>query len=194
MALARGEADIAGSHLWDDVTASYNVAFVQRLFPSRQMMLLTLAERIQGFIVPPGNPAGLATVADLTRPEVVLVNRQAGSGTRVWLDLQLRDAGIDPQDISGYDREESTHTSVARAVAEGRATVAIGISPAATAYGLGFIPLGKERYDLVMPLSQWDTSAVRALRSVVGSPGFREAVVAMGGYDVARTGTEIRLG
>ncbi|MBN1630202.1 MAG: GntR family transcriptional regulator [Thermoleophilia bacterium] len=194
MALARGEADIAGSHLWDEATASYNVAFVERLFPNQPMLLLGLAQRVQGFIVPPGNPAGFATIADLTGPGVVLVNRQAGSGTRVWLDMQVREAGLDPKDITGYDREETTHTGVARAVAEGKATVGLGISPAAMAYGLGFVPLGKERYDLVIPLAEWDTPSVRALRSVVASPGFREAVAAMGGYDVSEMGTETRLG
>ncbi|NLE11592.1 MAG: GntR family transcriptional regulator [Actinobacteria bacterium] len=194
MALARGDADIAGSHLWDDSTASYNVAFVERLFPNQQMVLLSLAERVQGFIVPPGNPAGLASISDLARPEVLLINRQAGSGTRVWLDVQLRSAGVLPENIAGYDQEESTHTGVARAVAEGRATVGLGISPAATAYGLGFVPLGKERYDLVIPLSRWDTSPVRSLRFIVASQSFREALTAMGGYDVAETGAEIRLG
>lgn len=194
VALARGDADLAGSHLWDEATATYNVAFVERLLPNRQMMLLGLAQRIQGFIVPPGNPAGLATVADLTQSGVVLVNRQPGSGTRVWLDLQLREAGIDPTTITGYDREEPTHTGVARAVAEGKATVGLGISPAAMAYGLGFVPLGKERYELVIPLAEWDTPSVRALRSVVSSPSFREAVEAMGGYDVSEMGTETRLG
>lgn len=194
MALARGDADIAGSHLWDDATSTYNLAFVERIFPNQQMVLLTLAERVQGFIVPPGNPAGLQSISDLARSGVVLVNRQAGSGTRVWLDVQLRSAGLPAESIAGYDREEATHTGVARAVAEGRATVGLGISPAASAYGLGFIPLGKERYDLVVPLAEWDRPAVQSLRSIVVSAGFREALTAMGGYDVTETGAEIRLG
>lgn len=193
MALARGEADLSGSHLWDEPTESYNVAFVQRVLPNRKMVLLNLVQRVQGFMVPPGNPAGLADVADLAGPGVILANRQAGSGTRVWLDVQLRRAGVPSERVAGYDHEESTHTGVARAVAEGRATVGLGISAAATAYGLGFVPLGKERYDLVIPLAHWDLLPVRTLRSVLGSKAFQEAVSALGGYDVSETGNEIHL-
>lgn len=194
MALARGEADLAGVHLWDEITRSYNVPFVQRVLPSRKVVLLNLVHRIQGLIVPPGNPAGLAHISDLDRPGVVLVNRQPGSGTRVWLDVQLKRAGISPERIVGYDHEECTHTGVARAVAEGRATVGVGICAAATTYGLGFVPLGKERYDLVIPLAHWDLPSIRRLRSVVSSKAFQQAVLALGGYDVSETGNEIHLG
>ncbi len=194
MALARGEADIAGSHLWDETTGTYNLAFVERVLPNRKMVVLNLVQRVQGFIVPPGNPQGLTAIADLVWPGVLFVNRQPGSGTRVWLDVQLKAAGVFPEKISGYDREESTHLGVARAVAEGRATAGLGINAAATAYGLGFVPLGKERYDLVIPEETWDVPALKALRSVVGSGLFQEAMLALGGYDVSDTGTEIRLG
>jgi len=194
MALARGEADIAGSHLWDEESAMYNVPFVRRVLPNRRVVLLNLVERVQGLIVPAGNPAGLQSLSDLSRPGVVLVNRQPGSGTRVWLDVKLKAAGVSPEGISGYTHEESTHLGVAQAVAEGRATVGLGISPAATAYDLGFIPVGKERYDLVIPVEIWDLPAVQALHSVVVSRVFRDAVTALGGYDTSETGTEVRLG
>ena len=194
MALARGEADIAGSHLWDEVTGAYNVAFVQRVLPNRGMVLLNLVQRIQGLIVPPGNPDGLTAISDLTRPGVRFVNRQPGSGTRVWLDVRLKALGVPAESIAGYEHEESTHLGVARAVAEGRATAGLGISAAATAYGLGFVPVGKERYDLVIPFEIWDLPPLRTLRSVVASPVFREAVLALGGYDTSDTGAETRLG
>jgi len=190
MALSRGEADIAGSHLWDEATRTYNVPFVQRVLPNRKMMLLNLVHRIQGLIVPQGNPQGLNSVADLARPGVVLANRQPGSGTRVWLDVRLRAAGLAPEDIAGYDHEETTHMGVARAVAEGRATAGVGISAAAGAYGLSFVRLGRERYDLVIPFGSWDSPAVRAVRSVVTSSAFQEAVTALGGYDMSETGSE----
>lgn len=193
MALARGEADIAGSHLWDAATGTYNVAFVQRVLPNRQLVLLTLVQRIQGLIVPPDNPQGLCALADLARPGVTFVNRQSGSGTRVWLDAGLKAAGVSPGEIVGYGQEESTHLAVARAVAEGRATAGLGISAAANAYGLGFVPVGTERYDLVCPLERWDLPAMRVLRSVVASKAFREAVSALGGYDVSEMGVEHRL-
>jgi putative molybdopterin biosynthesis protein len=193
MALTRGEADIAGSHLWDEQTGTYNVAFVQRVLPNRTTVLLNLAHRIQGLIVPHGNPQGLASVSDLGKPGVVFVNRQPGSGTRVWLDTRLKAAGLSPDRVAGYDREESTHMGVARAVSEGGATAGLGIAPAATAYDLGFVPLGKERYDLVVPFEIWESPTIRALRSVVCSGTFQEAVKALGGYDISDTGTEIIL-
>jgi molybdate-binding protein/DNA-binding transcriptional regulator YhcF (GntR family) len=194
MALARGEADLAGSHLWDEETRTYNVAFVQHVLPNRQMVLLSLVERVQGLIVPEGNPAGLSSLADLGKPGVVFVNRQPGSGTRVWLDIMLKAAGVDVESVAGYAEEEATHLGVARAVAEGRATGGLGISAAATAYGLGFVPVGRERYDLVIPLENWDLPPLLTLRSVVASQSFRDAVTALGGYDTSNTGREIRLG
>jgi putative molybdopterin biosynthesis protein len=193
MALARGEADIAGTHLWDEATGEYNVPFVQRVLPNRKMVLLNLVQRLQGLIVPKGNPQGLGAIADLARPEVRFVNRQPGSGTRVWLDTWLRNEGMSPTDISGYDVEESTHLGVARAVAEDRATAGVGISAAATAYGLGFVPLGEERYDLAVPLEIWDTPALLSLREVVDSSHFKQAILALGGYDVSQTGSETLL-
>ncbi len=193
MALARGEADVAGTHLWDEITGAYNVPFVQRVLPNRKVVLLNLAQRVQGLIVPAGNPQGLRSVADLARPEVRFINRQPGSGTRVWLDIRLRREGVSSEDISGYEEEESTHLGVARAVAEGQATAGVGISAAAAAYGLGFVPLGEERYDLVVPWQIWDTAALLALREVVTSSRFMEAIMALGGYDVSQTGSETLL-
>jgi putative molybdopterin biosynthesis protein len=194
MALARGEADIAGAHLWDEDTGTYNVPFVQRVLPNRRVMLLNLVHRMQGLIVPPGNPQGLLSVSDLARPGVVFVNRQAGSGTRVWLDVQLKAAGVPADSVAGYEHEESTHLGVARAVAEGSATAGLGISAAGSAYGLDFVPLGKERYDLVVPMDVWEAPSVGALRAVVASESFRDAMLGLGGYDVSDTGTEIFLG
>jgi molybdate-binding protein/DNA-binding transcriptional regulator YhcF (GntR family) len=190
MALARGEADICGIHLWDEVSEQYNVPFVQRILPNRPVVLLSLVQRWQGLIVPPGNPLGLAGLADLGRREVRFINRQRGSGTRVWLDVQLKAAGLGADSVIGYEDEEMTHLGVARAVAEGRANAGLGIRAAATAYGLDFIPLGRERYDLVVPLPIWDTAPVRALRAVVSSAPFKETVLALGGYDVSETGVE----
>jgi molybdate-binding protein/DNA-binding transcriptional regulator YhcF (GntR family) len=193
IALARGEADVAGSHLWDEVAGEYNVPFVQRVLPNRKLILLNLVQRLQGLIVPPGNPQGLRALDGLVRPGVRFINRQTGSGTRVWLDVQLKSANVAPERIDGYNQEESTHLGVARAVAEGRATVGLGISAAATAYGLDFLPLGQERYDLVIPLEIWDEPALQSMRAVVVSPQFQQAVSALGGYDLSETGTETRL-
>lgn len=194
MAVARGEAEFCGTHLWDEITGEYNVPFVQKVLPNRPVVLLTLVQRMQGLIVREGNPLGLTSLGDLARNGVRLINRQPGSGTRVWLDVQLRNAGVDADGVEGYGDEEATHLGVARAVAEGHADVGLGISAAATAYGLDFVPLGQERYDLVVPVERWGTPALKELKAVVGSPAFKEAVTALGGYDVTETGAETWLG
>jgi molybdate-binding protein/DNA-binding transcriptional regulator YhcF (GntR family) len=191
--LARGEAEVAGVHLWDEVTDTYNVPFVQRLLPGRRAVLLTLAHRSLGLIVPPGNPQGLQSLTDLSKPDVRWVNRQSGSGTRVWFDAQCKALGLAPESIPGYEREELTHLAVARAVRDEEATAGLGIYAAAVAYDLGFVPLTHERYDLAFLEAVWNSPPGQALRVLVGTPRFKEAVAALGGYDTADTGRETRV-
>ena len=193
IALARKEADLAGIHLWDAASNGYNVPFVQRILPGQRVVLLTLFHRSMGLMVRPGNPGQLKTVADLTNPDVHLINRQAGSGTRVWLDAQIRALGKEPEAIPGYSDVESTHLAVARRIAEGGATVGLGIQAAAAAYGLDFVPLTQERYDLVMPHEIWNTAPARSLVEVVRSPEFRNTVLTLGGYNLTATGQEVWL-
>jgi molybdate-binding protein/DNA-binding transcriptional regulator YhcF (GntR family) len=190
MALARGEADVAGTHLWDETTDSYNIPFVRRLLPGHRTILLTLVNRSLGLIVPTGNPQGLDSPADLARPEVRLLNRQAGSGTRVWLDAQLKALSIAPAAVKGYEREELTHLGVAHAVQQGEATVGVGIFAAASAYGLDFVPLTQECYQLALLERVWHSPTGQALVSVIRSSHFKEAVTALGGYDTSETGQE----
>ena len=190
IALARGEADLAGSHLWDAPTDSYNAPFIARLLPGRRVAALTLAHRALGLITSPGNPKGIGGLADLTGPGVRFVNRQPGSGTRVWLDAQLHRAAVAPAAVAGYEWEAPTHLAVARAVHDGQADAGLGIAAAANAYGLGFVPLVTERYDLVFPEEVWVTPAARAVRDMVGSAAFAAAVADLGGYDTTGTGRE----
>ena len=190
MALARDEADLAGTHLWDEVNDTYNLPFARRLLPGRRAVLVTLVRRSLGLILPSGNPQGVRDLSDLARPEVRLVNRQSGSGTRVWLDARLKALAIDPDSVTGYEREELTHLAVARAVEQGEATVGLGIHAAAAAFGLDFVSLTQERYDLVFPEAAWEAPAAQALVRVLRSPRFKEAVAALGGYDTAGTGRE----
>ena len=190
MALARNEADVAGAHLWDEANDTYNLPFVRRLLPGRRAVLVTLVHRSLGLIIPPGNPQVLQNLADMTRPDVRLVNRQSGSGTRVWLDAQLKALGISPGSVAGYEREESTHLAVARAIEQGEATVGLGIHAAASAFDLDFITLTQERYDLIFHEKVWDVPAAQALVRVIRSLQFQEAVVALGGYDTSGTGRE----
>jgi molybdate-binding protein/DNA-binding transcriptional regulator YhcF (GntR family) len=191
MALAQGTADLAGSHLWDEATDSYNLPFVRRLLPGRRAVLVALAHRSLGLMTAPDNPHHIQTLADLAQPSVRLVNRQSGSGTRVWLDAQFKKLAIDPQSLNGYGREEVTHMAVAQAVQHGEADAGLGIYAAAAAYGLHFIPLTQERYDLIFLESVWQTPTAQMLAAIIRSAAFKEAVAALGGYDTAVTGQEI---
>ena len=189
MALARHEADIAGAHLWDVETDTYNQPFIRRLLPGQRIALLTLADRRMGLIVAPGNPLDMRNLPDITKPDVRFINRQSGAGTRVWLDAQLHALELSPADIDGYANEALTHSEVASAVNEGRADVGLGIEAAALAYGLDFVPLTVERYDLVIPEDQWERPPVQALATGLKMDELKAAIDGLGGYDISRTGT-----
>ena len=193
MALARGEADLAGIHLWDATTDIYNTPFVQRVLPNRRVVLLTLFHRSLGLIVPARNPQQLHGLADLSRSGVTFVNRQAGSGTRVWLDAQLKRLGVAQEAIAGYAQTEATHLAVARAIAEKKATAGLGIEAAADSLGLSFVPLTHEKYDLVFPEEVWNAAPAQSLVETIRSAEFRQAVMQRKGYDLAATGQETRL-
>lgn len=188
MALGRGEADLAGSHLWDEESDSYNLPFVQRLLPGERVAVLTLAHRRLGLIVRPGNPAGITGMTDLARPGLRLVNRQRGAGARVWLEASLRRAGINPRQLRGYDLEMPTETDAARAIAEERADVGPGIEAAARAYGLGFVFLVNERYDLIVPAATWERPSVQALATWLASADAKTTIGTQRGYDTTETG------
>jgi len=188
IALAEGKADLSGSHLWDEESDTYNAPFIRRLLPGRRIVLLTLAHRRLGLIVPPGNPLGLAGVADLARPGLRFINRQRGAGTRVWLDAQLRRLHVPTAAIAGYEQEAATHAEVARAVAEGQADAGLGIEAAALAYGLGFILLVTEPYDLVIPVEVWESAPVQALAAWLGTAEARAAIAGVGGYETGTSG------
>lgn len=193
MRLSAGEADLAGCHLWDIESDTYNVPFVKRLLPGRAVNLLTLAHRHLGFFVQPGNPLHIHDLPDLARPEVRFINRQAGAGTRVWLDMQLNKRHINRAHITGYTQEVPTHTDIARALLNGAADTGIGIATIAQAMGLDFVPLTVERYDLVMLRATWETPAVQTLAEWLASANARTMLEALGGYDTKETGREQAL-
>ena len=188
LALKRGHAHLAGCHLLDPATGQYNVAYVQQYAPGIPIRLITLVGREQGLIVPPGNPKGIRGVADLARPDVVYVNRQRGAGTRLLLDHLLAQAGIAPEQVRGYEREQITHLAVAAAVKGGAADCGMGVLAAARALDLDFVPLASERYDLALPLEHADAPPVQAALALLHDDGFRAAVAALPGYDVAHMG------
>lgn len=191
LALQRGEAHLAGSHLLDEATGEYNLSFIRRYVPGRALVVVHLVQRIQGFVVPPGNPKTLTTLADLTRDGVTFVNRQRGSGTRVLLDYLLTQQGLASAQIAGYEREEFTHLAVAAAVAGGRVDVGLGVLSAARALGMDFIALRNEQYDLVIPREFYDSALLQPLLTLIRSQAIQQQVAALGGYDVSSMGTVI---
>lgn len=191
MAVKGGLCHFAGSHLLDVADGSYNVSYIQRLLPDTPVRLVRLVEREQGLIVAPGNPKNISGIRDLAEKDLVFINRQGGSGTRVLLDHHLKRAGIHPAAIQGYENEEFTHMAVAVAVLGGTADAGLGIHAAAKALGLGFVPVAKESYDLVIPEAFADTPRIRLLLEVVGSGEFARRVNELGGYDTKNTGKTV---
>jgi putative molybdopterin biosynthesis protein len=188
IALAEGKADIAGCHLWDAESDSYNIPFVHRLLPGKEVVVVTLAHRRQGLIVAPGNPLNIHSLADLVRTGIRFVNRQSGSGTRVWLDAVLARQGIDHMKIDGYDDERMTHSDVARTVAEGKANVGLGLENAGRAFGLDFVFLNRERYDLILKSITAKQPAMQQLIEWLASDAGKQFVAKHPGYESQDTG------
>ncbi len=188
VALRRGEAHLAGSHLLDEDTGDYNVAYLRRYLPGLPVLLINLVGRVQGLVVNPGNPKGIHTLADLLRPDVSFVNRQRGSGTRVLLDYKLKEMDAGSAGIRGYDREEYSHLAVAAAVKGGSADAGLGILSAARALGLDFVPLLNEEYDLVIPRVHYESDRLQPLLALLQDAEFRQEVANLGGYDTANMG------
>jgi len=192
VALRDGLCHIAGSHLLDPESGEYTLPYVDQVLKGRDVAVVRLVHRDQGLIVAPDNPLGIRGLDDLTAPGLRYVNRQRGAGTRVLLDAELRARGADRAAISGYEREEHTHLAVAAAVAGGRADCGLGVRAAARAFGLGFVPVTREPYDLVVAADALDDSQLEPLWTLMGKPEFRTAVEALGGYDATEMGRRIR--
>lgn len=188
IALQEERADLAGTHLLDEETGEYNYPYVKRILTGRSMAVVNLAYRIQGLMYAPGNPGKVVSLADLFRPEIRFVNRQKGSGTRVLLDMQLKNEGLDPADINGYETEMDTHLAVASAISHGQADAGLGIEAAARSNNLGFTPLFRERYDLVIPREVYDDKRLASLLEVISSDEFKAIIDRVGGYDTSHTG------
>jgi len=188
MAIRKNEAHIAGVHLLDINTGEYNNSFIDKYFANEDVVLVHLAWRIQGFIVAPGNPLHIKTVKDLVQQKASYINRQKGAGTRLLFDWLLAKEEIAQEKIYGYNREEYTHLNVAAAIAAGSADAGLGIDSAAKAYGLDFVPVGRERYDLLMRRSFLESEAGQVLLKTIQDEKFASLVESMGGYDMAGRG------
>ena len=190
-ALRDGLCHVAGSHLLDPDTGEYTLPYLERLLPDTEVAVVRLVHRDQGLIVAPGNPTGVSGIEDVARRGLRYVNRQRGAGTRVLLDHELARRGISPEAIQGYEREEHTHLAVAAAVAAGRADCGFGVLAAARAFGLDFVPVAKESYDLVLLRDTIEDELLAPLFELLESADFRERVESLGGYDTAEMGRKI---
>lgn len=188
MAIKKGACHVAGTHLLDTTDGSYNVSYLKKYLPDMDVQLINLVLRDQGLIVPRGNPKRINGIQDLTREDVRFINRQAGSGTRILLDYRLREMGLAPADVTGYDIEEYTHMSVAVAVLSGTVDVGLGIYAAARALGLDFIPVVTEQYDLAIPAMYVASPKIQYLLDIINSNAFKRRVEALGGYSMQKTG------
>ncbi|MBW5446335.1 helix-turn-helix domain-containing protein [Cohnella sp. CFH 77786] len=189
ISMYRGESDIVSTHLLDGDTGEYNLPYVRKLFVGFSFLVVNLLSRNAGLYVRQGNPLGIRTWEDLGNPGLRLVNREKGSGARVLLDEQLRLHGIKPEQLDGYAFEQTNHLGVASKVASGEADVGVGIEKAALIVGqLDFIPLIRERYDLVVLKNRNTQPWLPALLEILRSDNFRKELGTIAGYDLTRTG------
>ncbi len=189
IALKRGEAHIAGTHLLDEATGEYNVHDIKRLIPDEKIILINLVYRLQGLFVLKGNPKKIKGFKDLLREEIAFVNRQPGSGTRLLTDKYLKELNIDTERVNGYQNEEYTHLTVASAVLNGMADTGLGIYSASKALGLDFIPLANERYDFALPEKFYKIKMIQSLFDIIRNDiKFKDTVIKLGGYDTRDMG------
>lgn len=193
IALRQGLCQLTACHLYDPAADDFNAPFVRQLFPAQAMSLITFCQRQQGLMVASGNPKRIRGLMDLPRPDLTFVNRRNGSGTRHWLDRELRLQGISPGDVRGYSTEVSTHDAVADAVRAGRADVGLGALASARASGLEFIPLFEERFDLVLSHASSVEPSYARLLDRLTSRQARQVLARVPGYQTKHTGewTEI---
>jgi putative molybdopterin biosynthesis protein len=194
IALYHGAVTTAASHLWDSETDSYNYPFIRRLLPGTAVGVFRMAGRMQGFYVKKGNPLKIQDWKDLVRPDISMINRERGCGTRILLDQKLKLLGLDPTAIRGYSRESTSHMACAGMVAKGGADLGCGCERGAeNIAGADFIPLQLEWYDLVFRLQDRDRPAIKALVSYLSESEFKQDLALMGGYDLSQTGNYVEF-
>jgi len=188
--LRQGLCQFSGSHILDE-DGEYNCSTVRHLFPDRAVEMITLAYRTQGLLVHPGNPKSIRRIRDIARRDVRFVNRNPGSGTRLWLDAELKHLKLDANQIRGYDRIAKTHSESASMIEAGQADVALGLQAAAHQHHLDFIPLFEERYDLVLPRE--NEEFISPLLDYLQTAAFRNELNSLTGYNSTHSGKQILL-
>jgi putative molybdopterin biosynthesis protein len=188
LALQRGESHFSGCHLLDPASGTYNMVDIQKILPDQRLVMMKWVNREQGLLVNKGNPKKISNLSDLAREDVIFINRQRGSGTRVLLDYQLSLNQLDRARIHGYENEEFTHLGVGVAVTSSRADCGLGIASAAQALDLDFIPLFEEEYDLIMPEDSLSSEFMQPVFGLAGNTVFRKDVLRLPGYKINRMG------
>ena len=182
LSLYQGNVHAAACHLFDGT--AHNVGYVRHLMPGVPAVLINLSYRTQGFYVQTGNPKGIRGWEDLGRKDLRVLNRRVGSSARILLDVHLKQMGIDPARVNGYDRIMKSHLTMAAAIAEGEADLAIGTERISRQMeGIDFIPLLEERFDLVVRKDALGTPAIQTLLKTLNSPVFRKEIAAFSGND-----------
>jgi putative molybdopterin biosynthesis protein len=188
--LRQGLCQFSGSHILDE-TGEYNTSTVRHLFPDRSVELVTLAHRTQGLLLAAGNPKGIKKISDIVRANIIFINRNAGSGTRLWIDAELKKQNIDPSLVNGYESSVKTHSEAAVLISQNKADVSIGLQAAAHQHGLDFIPLFEERYDLILPRENEKT--LSPLLDYLQTSNFRNGLNLLTGYNASHSGEQISL-
>jgi molybdate-binding protein/DNA-binding XRE family transcriptional regulator len=189
--LKEGKVHIAGSHLQDAKTGEFNLPFIRKEFPGEDIAVVTFARWEEGLVIAAGNPKGIRGIEDLAKKQVRFANREPGSGSRALLDNLIESAGIEPQRIQGYERVAYGHLAAAYCVVSHEADVCLATRSAALTFGLDFIPLRSERYDLVMRRSTTELPAVKAVLDVLQRAALRRKLEVLAGYDTSETGAAV---
>lgn len=189
IAVRQGAAHISGCHLLDRESDQYNYPFIKHIFPDQTMNMITLAHRVQGLIFSGGNPKKVTGLDDLAREDISFINRNRGSGTRIWLDNKLNEMDLDPSQINGYTQELNSHTAITQTIKNGSADLGIGLIAAAVIDNLDFIPLFEEQYDLVVPDNLFEDKEFFSFLDFLNSADFRQEINSLEGYKTQKTGT-----
>jgi putative molybdopterin biosynthesis protein len=187
--LSQGKVHVAGSHLEDPKTGEFNLPYIRKQFPDEDFSVVTFARWEEGFVIAPGNPKRVRKIEDLARKNIRFVNRESGSGSRGLLDKLLEKAGMVAATVQGYDRIAHGHLAAAYCVLSREADVCLATRSAAQTFGLDFVPLHSERYDLVMRKRTADMPAVKAFLDVLQRATLRRKLEVLAGYDTSQTGT-----
>jgi putative molybdopterin biosynthesis protein len=188
--LYHGRVTMSASHLWDMETDTYNYPYIRRILPGLPVGVFRLGGRMQGLYVRKGNPLNIRGWEDFGRPDITMINRERGSGTRILLDQKLARLGINVAAIRGYNREAGSHLACSSFVAKGGAEVGCGCEQGIERVGgVEFVPLQLEWHDFVFRLSDRDTPVVRIISSYIASEEFKRDLEIVGGYELSQTGT-----